>query len=409
MPTANPLPIQAAVPTATGKALGISSGDSLSTDSIGIFGGLLSDELDAGIDVAKLTDGLDAFAIVTENLNAELPASGKSLPQDINVQLEADIAVLEVDPELAVEDLSLPAGFQLQLPVTTQADGFGVKLQTSHVVAEPLRATDAIRSLLLNGQEFSQAKPAETKLASPSSSPLSVLTDVDTGIEQDVLPFSQVRQNSQLQNLFSPLVRQADAAVDAGQISRVLEQFSEFSQRAAPVTSATVSAPAVGVTPLSESGLASSSSGLTQLSVDVPVQDQRWQKAFSQRVVWSVGNNQSAQLRIHPAELGRIDIQVNVENDKASVVFNTQHGTVKEAIELALPRLREMLSEQGIDLDNVDVNNGDINQQQAGTDQGAEEQGAFNASTSDTSTEDVTATELVSNISIEDDAIDYYV
>ena len=399
MPTANFLPVYAAVPTVTGKALGISSGDSLSADFKRVFGDFLGGEFDAGLDVAKLTDGLDAFSTVTENINAELPASGNSLPQDINVQLEADVALLEVDPELAVEDLGLPVGFQL--PVTTKADGSGA----SHVATEPLRATDAIRSLLLNGQEFSQAKSAESKLASP----LGLLADADTGIEQEVLPFSQVRQNSQLQNLFSPLVRQADAAVDAGQISRVLEQFSEFSQRAAPVTSATVSAPVAGIAPLSESGLASSSSGVAQLSVDVPVQDQRWQKAFSQRVVWSVGNNQSAQLRIHPAELGRIDIQVNVENDKASVVFNTQHGTVKEAIELALPRLREMLSEQGIDLDNVDVNNGDINQQQAGTDQGAEEQGAFNASTSDTSTEDVTATELVSNISIEDDAIDYYV
>jgi len=405
MPTANPLPIQAAVPIATGKALGISSGDSLSTDSIGVFSGLLSDELDTGIDVTKLTDGLDTFAVVTENLNAELPGSGNSLPQDINIQLGADIAVLEVDPELAVEVLSLPAGFQLQLPVTTQVDGSGLSLQTNYVAAEPLRPTDTIRSLFLAGQELSQAKSAESKLASP----LGVLTDVGTSIDQDVLPFSQVKQNSQFQNLFSPLARQADVAVDAGQISRVLEQFSEFSKRAAPVASATVSAPVGGIAPLSESGLVSSSSGVAQLSVDVPLQDQRWQKAFSQRVVWSVGNNQSAQLRIHPAELGRIDIQVNVENDKASVVFNAQHGTVKEAIELALPRLREMLSEQGIDLDNVDVNSGDINQQQAGTDQGSDEQGTFNASTSDTSTEDTAATELVSNISIDDDAIDYYV
>ena len=208
MPTANPLPIQAAVPIATGKALGISSGDSLSTDSIGIFSGLLSDELDIGIDVTKLTDGLNAFAVVTENLNAELPASGNSLPQDINIQLGADIAVLDVDP-------------QLQLPVTTQADGSGLSLQTNYVAAEQLRPTDTIRSLLLAGQELSQAKSAESKLVSP----LGVLTDVGTSIDQDVLPFSQVKQNSQFQNLFSPLTRQADVAVDAGQISRVLEQF----------------------------------------------------------------------------------------------------------------------------------------------------------------------------------------
>ena len=396
MPTATPLPVFAAVPTVTGKALGISLGDSLSTDFKRVFGDFLSGEFDAGIDIANLTDGLDSFAIASENLNAELPTNGNSLPQDVNVQLEADIAVLEVDPELAV-----PAGFQLQLPVTTSADGFGI----SHVAAEPLRAADAIRSLLLNGQDLSQGKSAETKLASP----LSVLTDVDTDVEKEVLPFSQVKQNSQLQNLLSPVVRQADAAVDAGQISRVLEQFSEFSQRAAPVTASTASAPVGSIAPLSESGLASSSSGVAQLSVDVPVQDKRWQKAFSQRAVWAVGNNQSAQLRIHPAELGRIDIQVNVENDKASVVFNTQHGTVKEAIELALPRLREMLSEQGIDLDNVDVNSSDINHQQAGTEQGSDEHGNLNSDASGASSEEVDVTELVSNIIIDDDAIDYYV
>lgn len=406
MPTANPLPIQAVVPTATGKALGITSGDSLNADSKGLFGGLLSGELDAVANTTRLVDDANSFVLVAENLNTELPASGNSLPPSINLQFEADIAVLELDSELAVEDLTLPTAFQLQLPVTPQGDGFGVSLQTTHAATDTLRATDTIRSLLLNGQDLLQEKSVAAK---PISS-LATLPTTEIDTDTEILSFSQFRQKNQLQNLFSPLVRQAEVGIDAVQISRVLEQFSEFSQRAAPVTASTVAMPVNAITPLSESGLASSSSGLAQLSVDVPVQDERWQKAFSQRVVWSVGNNQSAQLRIHPAELGRIDIQVNVENDKASVVFNTQHGTVKEAIELALPRLREMLSEQGIDLDSVDINNGDINQQQADAGNSSEEQDGYNSAASGVSKDDDSAAvELVSHISVDDDVIDYYV
>jgi len=395
MSTANPLPIQAVSSPSVGKTTGIVSESPLAIDSKGTFGGVL--------DQALGTSGLSGQfgrIIGAENIKLGLPSSGKTLPESMSAELEADIALLE---QVESESI-LPSDFQIQLPLTTHNDNFGISLKAAQQSADVLRPAKTVPSFTLGDQQFSSVKPVDTKLAPP----LSVLAD--SNLEAEALPFTPINKNDQLQNLFSPLVRQADVRNDAGQIARVIEQFSELTQRTAPVTATTtVPASANAVTPLSESGLSSSTSGFAQLSVDVPVQDARWQKAFSQRVVWSVGNNQSAQLRIHPAELGRIDIQVNVENDKASVVFNTQHGVVKDAIEVALPRLREMLSEQGVDLVNVDVSHEDIGQQQAETDSNSAEQNETNGGLTKTATENDQNSELISHISVEDDAIDYYV
>jgi len=398
MSTSTPLPIQAAVPSTSGKTIGLASGDPLDSDSKGVFGGLLSGALDATTNVNELSEKFSNFFVELKDFDASLPSSGNSLPTDINVQIEADIVELDI----AEGELPLATSFQVQLPLTGQSDKFGIALQAKQPNADSLRTTDTVRSFVINGQDI-LVKPVESKLAS------SLAATPDLGLGEDALSFTQLKQSGQLQNGFSPLIRRADVGVEAGQIGRVIEQFAEFTQRATPATAPSAPTATSHIVPLSESSLASSSSGVAQLSVDVPVQDERWQKAFSQRVVWSVGNNQSAQLRVHPAELGRIDIQVNVENDKASVVFNTQHSSVKDAIELAVPRLREMLAEQGVDLVDVDVSQEDINQQQAGTGNNPEEQNELEAGVQALSSDDESAGKLVGHIAVDEDAIDYYV
>ena len=398
MSTANPLPIQAVGSPSAGKTTGIVAKSPLAIDSKGTFGGVLSAELDQALGTNGLGGQLDQI-LGAEKIKLGLPSSGKSLPESISVELEAEIALLD---QVEGESI-LPSDFQIQLPLTTHSDNFGISLKIAQPSADVLRPIETVRSLALGDSHFSPVKPVESKLASP------LATLADLNLDTEVLPFTPINKNDQLQNLFSPLVRQSDVRADAGQIARVIEQFSELTQRTAPAATATVPASVNAITPLSESGLSSSASGVAQLSVDVPVQDSRWQKAFSQRVVWSVGNNQSAQLRIHPAELGRIDIQVNVENDKASVVFNTQHGMVKDAIEQALPRLREMLSEQGVDLVDVDVSHDDIGQQRAGAEGNSAEQNESNGGVTKAANEHDEGNELISHIAVEDDAIDYFV
>jgi flagellar hook-length control protein FliK len=62
-----------------------------------------------------------------------------------------------------------------------------------------------------------------------------------------------------------------------------------------------------------------------------------------------------AEIRLTPAELGPLRVRVSVEDGAANVTFHAQHAVTREAIEQALPRLREMLAENGLSLGQADV------------------------------------------------------
>jgi flagellar hook-length control protein FliK len=64
--------------------------------------------------------------------------------------------------------------------------------------------------------------------------------------------------------------------------------------------------------------------------------------------------------------LGPIEIRVTLQNDQASVSFNAQHPFTREALEAAVPRLREMLGESNLDLVSVDVKDQGSGESKAG-------------------------------------------
>lgn len=89
--------------------------------------------------------------------------------------------------------------------------------------------------------------------------------------------------------------------------------------------------------------------------LDRPVGDPGWGQQLGDRIQWMLGRDvQAAELRIHPRHLGPIELRVTVQQDQTSVTLISQHGAVREAMEAALPRLRDMLVEQG--MQHVDVN-----------------------------------------------------
>jgi flagellar hook-length control protein FliK len=84
-----------------------------------------------------------------------------------------------------------------------------------------------------------------------------------------------------------------------------------------------------------------------------------WDNQVGQKVIWMAGGeDQSATLELNPPDLGPVQVVLNVSNDLASVTFSSQQLEVRQALENALPRLREMMSESGIALGNASVNAG---------------------------------------------------
>jgi flagellar hook-length control protein FliK len=81
-----------------------------------------------------------------------------------------------------------------------------------------------------------------------------------------------------------------------------------------------------------------------------------WGQALAQRVMWLIGREQqSAQLRLNPAELGPLEVKVTLQQDQASVSLLASNAAVRDALEQALPRLRDMLGQQDIQLVQVNV------------------------------------------------------
>lgn len=82
-----------------------------------------------------------------------------------------------------------------------------------------------------------------------------------------------------------------------------------------------------------------------------------WQQSFGEKVMWMINQNiHSAEIKLNPPELGRLDIKISMQQqDQTAISFTSQNQQVREMIESALPRLREMLGDSGLNLSDVDV------------------------------------------------------
>lgn len=95
----------------------------------------------------------------------------------------------------------------------------------------------------------------------------------------------------------------------------------------------------------------------------VAMQQPGWTQQVTDKVMWmSAQNLQSAEIKLDPAELGRLDIKVNVGQEHTQITFTSAHAGVRDSLEAQMHRLREMLAQQG--MADVDVNVSDQSQQQ---------------------------------------------
>src|SRR5690606_30362586 len=92
---------------------------------------------------------------------------------------------------------------------------------------------------------------------------------------------------------------------------------------------------------------------------------------LADHAIWMARNDvQTAELHPNPAELGPLEVTLTLTGeDKSQAVmqFSAAHAGTREAIEAALPRLREMLQENGITLGQAGV---DGNTRHASTENG---------------------------------------
>jgi flagellar hook-length control protein FliK len=109
-------------------------------------------------------------------------------------------------------------------------------------------------------------------------------------------------------------------------------------------------------------------------TLNVPFGQAGWGDAVMDKMVWMSSQNlRSVNIRLDPADLGPLEINIQTRGQEHQVQFVTQNPSVREALEAQMFRLREAFSQQGMNLVDVSVGDSAVDQQTHHNEEGARE------------------------------------
>jgi flagellar hook-length control protein FliK len=308
--------------------------------------------LQRGIIAARASPEIPALGVLTSasaltELNAAAAEStGKNMPADGNVLPELDLpmtidelpASTPVTVDLPRGEIPLSPAQPNPLPATVTVDSRPDIMATNVRSAAPIGHSMPTATFVENSSLFSQTEQAPSMTGNSGGQSANADSDTPNSSYRAMDPtltFKVAMENAP--GTATPkFTLPADAAmVSASQLP----------------SSLTGSATALDLTDLPQM---SSTRGL-QPNADPDL----FSKGLSNRLMMmSQDGVQSARLKLHPEYLGPLDVRIRIEDDGAHVWFGAQHGQTREALEAAIPRLRELFADQGLQLVRADVSSG---------------------------------------------------
>lgn len=289
------------------------------------------------------------------------------------------VAAASADPTAAL--LALVASFNN--PATTSAKaGPAADAQASAVASVSIKADKTTDAAVLTPQATSakEDKPAdpfaallpadakavpEAKLEAQDTAPKLAASKPETAAKlnaADTKPETapQLVVNAADPNA-SPVTARAAVKIDAAVPQTSSETTSNNTITAVAQAAATANTPAIAK---------------LQTQLAPRVGNPGWDQALGQHVVYMAGQgSQSASLTLNPPDLGPLQVVLNISNDQANASFTAAQPEVRAALEAAMPKLREMMSEAGITLGNATVGTSLPNQQQSTPGEQSRQQG----------------------------------
>lgn len=238
-------------------------------------------------------------------------------------------------------------------------------------VAKPLLSDEAVsQDTLMVKQPLQEELPAIRPTRQYHSPALLAQHSSDTDSIDIPAPVQSIR--SMTEEVVKPLIRPADIETVVQAFRRMVAPAPGSETRSNhDISSLLAAVPSTPVTPVHNN-----SQPLPGLMLDTPFQKAGWDQGLTEKIQWMVGQRlQGAEIKLNPAHLGPVEVRIQMHNDQATVHFTATHGVVRDALEAAVPRLREMFDNQGIQLADVDVSEQSFTQQhmdrEAGTGQHA--------------------------------------
>lgn len=259
--------------------------------------------------------------------------------------------------------IALPADMLVSLiqqgqAAATATTGTSDALPVDHDAAQAsLKNTAATTTQISALPDSALPETGKVDIATPGDTGTAVLpTQVDT----NKTSATTARQSAGEASLAAAQPEAAKTSDSLQRFGSVLESANTVARKehtlpeiapAAPQATATQSNLAAAIAP---QNLAAPSA---QLTVPTPVGRKDWGDDFGQKITWlATSNHQSAELHLNPPQLGPLDVVISVSGDQASAFFSSPHAAVRDAVEQAMPKLREMMADNGITLGNTSVN-----------------------------------------------------
>lgn len=189
--------------------------------------------------------------------------------------------------------------------------------------------------------------------ASKSSADAKAITDTDLTADSKSLPIpADIRPDAK----FTAMLKDAEAMNGNPRSARLENDIGNMQTQVQ-------SQPLTTPVQLSAIDMAQSMAGQVTDKLTPRVGTPAWDQALGQKIVWMTGGaSQSASLSLNPPDLGPLQVVLNVTNDQANATFIAAQPEVRLAIEAALPKLREMMSDAGIQLGQANVSADTANQ-----------------------------------------------
>ncbi|WP_420234359.1 flagellar hook-length control protein FliK [Pseudomonas sp. ABY48] len=222
--------------------------------------------------------------------------------------------------------------------------------------ADPLDALPALRLAMEQGGHVSAASQAQPKGAAPASpdgEPTSAQTFaagmasmLSVQADQNSTESGSQGGDKAFGGLISEGLKDLGAASSDTRVDDFANRLAALTQAATPKTANAV-----------------------PVNQPIAMNQSGWTEEVVNRVMYlSSVNLKAADIQLQPAELGRLDIRVNmVPDQQTQVTFMSAHSGVREALEGQLHRLRDSFAQQGmgqVDVSVSDQSRGSQNQEQ---------------------------------------------
>jgi hypothetical protein len=188
--------------------------------------------------------------------------------------------------------------------------------------------------------------PAPKALPSPA-------LGADTARDQELPP---VDEETLFPTALGDMLKDATAPDTA--VTSQLGSGAVLAATAHPASPGSLEAVAAGLSGLSAQTERTMPAEAPKLNLDskLPLASPLFAERFAEQITVLVEHGiKHAQISLNPPELGPIEVRISLHQDEAKVQFASHHGGVRDAMNEALPRLREMLENSGLRLSDSGV------------------------------------------------------